>query len=346
MDGSPRRGDGGDMDGVRCIGRQCRRHPSAEVESVCRVACYTPREYERNHPGQRRAADRSDPSRRGNDLRELRQPHRALPEEDARASPRPPSISRPRSATIRYLPEVAGRAELDAAIEAAGYELKPAPSDVETAADAGRSARPPTPTPPGARAYAQQILRQARRLDRRRARDHDRDVLAPDRRRRWRTSTGSMLVPATFIQFWAGRRFYAAAWRAARHGGATMDTLVAVGTTAAWALQRLRDALPGRHPRGGPPPGDVLRQLDDHHRARPARPLARGPGEGPGDRRDPAAHRPPGDVGPARPRRRGVGRAGSRRSSPATCCGSGPATSVPVDGVVVEGDVGRRRSRC
>ena len=43
------------------------------------------------------------------------------------------------------------------------------------------------------------------------------------------------LVPATFIQFWAGRRFYAAAWRAGRHGGATMDTLVAVGTSAAWA---------------------------------------------------------------------------------------------------------------
>jgi Cu+-exporting ATPase len=44
-----------------------------------------------------------------------------------------------------------------------------------------------------------------------------------------------ILWPATFIQFWAGGRFYRAAWRAARHGSATMDTLVAVGTTAAWA---------------------------------------------------------------------------------------------------------------
>ena len=43
-----------------------------------------------------------------------------------------------------------------------------------------------------------------------------------------------ILWPATFIQFWAGGRFYRAAWRAARHGGATMDTLVAVGTSAAW----------------------------------------------------------------------------------------------------------------
>jgi Cu+-exporting ATPase len=44
-----------------------------------------------------------------------------------------------------------------------------------------------------------------------------------------------VLWPATFIQFWAGGRFYRAAWRAGRHGGVTMDTLVAVGTTAAWA---------------------------------------------------------------------------------------------------------------
>ncbi len=43
-----------------------------------------------------------------------------------------------------------------------------------------------------------------------------------------------ILWPATFIQFWAGGRFYRAAWRAGRHGGATMDTLVAVGTSAAW----------------------------------------------------------------------------------------------------------------
>jgi Cu+-exporting ATPase len=44
-----------------------------------------------------------------------------------------------------------------------------------------------------------------------------------------------ILLPATFIQFWAGGRFYRAAWRTGRHGGATMDTLVALGTTAAWS---------------------------------------------------------------------------------------------------------------
>ena len=43
-----------------------------------------------------------------------------------------------------------------------------------------------------------------------------------------------VLIPATIVQAWAGRRFYRAAWRAARHGTTNMDTLVAVGTTAAW----------------------------------------------------------------------------------------------------------------
>jgi len=35
--------------------------------------------------------------------------------------------------------------------------------------------------------------------------------------------------PATVVQFWAGRRFYVAAWRAGRHGSLTMDTLVVIG---------------------------------------------------------------------------------------------------------------------
>ena len=42
------------------------------------------------------------------------------------------------------------------------------------------------------------------------------------------------LIPATFIQVWAGGRFVRVAVRAARHGTVTMDTLVAIGTTAAW----------------------------------------------------------------------------------------------------------------
>ena len=134
-----------------------------------------------------------------------------------------------------------------------------------------------------------------------------------------------VLVPATIVQVWAGRRFYAAAWRAGRHGGATMDTLVAVGTTAAWAYSVVVTLFPDGRPRGRPPPGDVLRQLDDHPRARPARALARGPGEGPGGRRDPAARSGSRPTSARLVGRRGDRTCRSRRSSPATSSGSGPA---------------------
>jgi Cu+-exporting ATPase len=42
------------------------------------------------------------------------------------------------------------------------------------------------------------------------------------------------LILTTPVQFWLGRRFYRAAWKSVRHGGATMDVLVVLGTTAAY----------------------------------------------------------------------------------------------------------------
>ncbi|MEA2606463.1 MAG: P-type Cu+ transporter [Chloroflexota bacterium] len=136
-------------------------------------------------------------------------------------------------ATIRYVPERTGRTELARTIEAAGYDLKPAPTDEETA--------------------ARRTLRTAAELDdRRRAAEANRllrdatlaiavavaimiAMFWPQTSIAMETINRLALVPATLVQIWAGRRFYAAAWRAGRHGGATMDTLVAVGTSAAWA---------------------------------------------------------------------------------------------------------------
>jgi len=43
-----------------------------------------------------------------------------------------------------------------------------------------------------------------------------------------------LLIPATIVQFVFGRRFLVAALRSARHGEATMNTLVAIGTLAAY----------------------------------------------------------------------------------------------------------------
>ncbi|MDO9052923.1 MAG: heavy metal translocating P-type ATPase [Gallionella sp.] len=41
---------------------------------------------------------------------------------------------------------------------------------------------------------------------------------------------------ATPVQFWIGRRFYSGAWSSLRGGGANMDVLVALGTSAAYLL--------------------------------------------------------------------------------------------------------------
>ncbi len=43
-----------------------------------------------------------------------------------------------------------------------------------------------------------------------------------------------LAILATPIQFWAGRQFYAGTWSAAKHGLTTMDTLIALGTSAAY----------------------------------------------------------------------------------------------------------------
>jgi Cu+-exporting ATPase len=134
-------------------------------------------------------------------------------------------------ATIRYLPAEAGRAELVAAVEAAGYDIRPQPAAVED--DHGASLVRAADADAGARAAeARRLLTQASA-----AIAIGAGIMAlmfgatglPMETRNWLA-----LLPATFVQAWAGARFYRAAWRAARHGATNMDTLIAVGTSAAW----------------------------------------------------------------------------------------------------------------
>ena len=134
-------------------------------------------------------------------------------------------------ATVLVDPTLAGRDEIANAVRAAGYDLKP-----ET-------------TAPGAAAAPLAEELSADDIERERA---QRSTLlqagvaiiaalafmvamfTPQTTVSMVDLNKLILWPATFIQFWAGGRFYRAAWRAGRHGGATMDTLVAVGTSAAW----------------------------------------------------------------------------------------------------------------
>jgi Cu+-exporting ATPase len=130
-----------------------------------------------------------------------------------------------------------GRASMDqmrAAVEKAGYAIgalpQPIPADAE--ADA----------PPAATEDAQEL-------------EHQREI--EDLKRKWTLSLAAgvvmmalmylplnipmdvlapvLLIAATVVQFWAGRPIYQAAWTSARHGGTNMNTLIAVGTSVAYA---------------------------------------------------------------------------------------------------------------
>ena len=83
-------------------------------------------------------------------------------------------------------------------------------------------------------------------------------------------------------------------------------------------LQRRHRAVPVVRRGGRAPPGDLLRQRHDHHRAGPARPLARVARQGPDARRHPAPHRAPaahGSTDRGRPRDRRAARGRPRRRS-------------------------------
>jgi len=56
---------------------------------------------------------------------------------------------------------------------------------------------------------------------------------------------------ATPVQFWAGWRFYRGAWGALRHGTADMNTLIAVGTSAAYFYSVVAVISPGLFAAGG-----------------------------------------------------------------------------------------------
>jgi Cu+-exporting ATPase len=130
-------------------------------------------------------------------------------------------------ATIRYRPTETGRDDLVAAVEAAGYDVR----------DRSEAAPPSVfDTDPDAAARGQEqrqlLIRAVVSIAT--ALGIMVVMFAPQMALAVEDLNRIVLWPATFIQFWAGGRFYRAAWRAARHGATNMDTLVAIGTSAAW----------------------------------------------------------------------------------------------------------------
>ena len=140
-------------------------------------------------------------------------------------------------ATIQYAPEATGVADLAAVISAAGYEVPAA-----ALALAGREGD----------ADAQEA-REALDAELVAARTKETRGLLRDGIIATTFGFGAMalmlqpwffismerinwvlIVPSTVIQFAVGWRFHARAVRALRHGSLTMETLVSLGTTAAW----------------------------------------------------------------------------------------------------------------
>ncbi len=60
-----------------------------------------------------------------------------------------------------------------------------------------------------------------------------------------------MLILASVVQFYAGQRFYAGILDAIKNKSANMDTLIAIGTSAAWAYSTIVTLFPSVFPTGG-----------------------------------------------------------------------------------------------
>ncbi len=60
-----------------------------------------------------------------------------------------------------------------------------------------------------------------------------------------------MFLLASVVQFYAGQRFYAGILDAIKNKSANMDTLIAIGTSAAWAYSTIVTFMPNAFPTGG-----------------------------------------------------------------------------------------------
>jgi Cu+-exporting ATPase len=135
-------------------------------------------------------------------------------------------------ATVVIDPALTGRVELEKAVEAAGYDVRRAARDgssTDALAETGSEADA------GARARAQRDIAL-------KAGSSFVVALSMMAVMLWPGGAGIpmttlnwlLLLPATIVQFWAGGVFLRNALRLARHRSVSMDTLVAVGTLAAW----------------------------------------------------------------------------------------------------------------
>jgi Cu+-exporting ATPase len=145
-------------------------------------------------------------------------------------------------ATVTYIPGQTTHADLVAAVRAAGYDVAEgsgaSEESAEAAADAAEAAR--------AAAYRQlktkvvfgfvfSIVIFAGTMQ------PDWFPFLPA----WLHNGYVLWALATPVQFWVGAQFYRTAWNALRHGSTTMNTLIAMGSSAAYFYSVLGVLFPG-----------------------------------------------------------------------------------------------------
>ncbi len=149
-------------------------------------------------------------------------------------------------ATVTYIPGRASHAELVAAVAAAGYEVVEQPaggaadgrSQAAAAADAAEAARAAAYRTLKVKVVAGFVLGAV--------------IFAGTMQPGWFPFLPSWLhngyvlwALASPVQFWVGRQFYTTAWSALRHGTTTMNTLIALGSSAAYIYSVLGVLFPG-----------------------------------------------------------------------------------------------------
>jgi Cu+-exporting ATPase len=145
-------------------------------------------------------------------------------------------------ATVMYIPGQATHADLVAAVRAAGYDVVEGSGaneeSAEAAADAAEAAR--------AAAYRQLKIKVVVGFV------FSIIIFAGTMQPDWFPFLPSWLhngyvlwALATPVQFWVGGQFYRTAWSALRHGSTTMNTLIAMGSSAAYFYSVLGVLFPG-----------------------------------------------------------------------------------------------------
>ena len=146
-------------------------------------------------------------------------------------------------ATVTYIPGQASRADLVAAVKAAGYDVISEPAavaggasaSVVDAAEAARAAAYRTLKTKVVVGFALSIVIFAGTMQ------PDWFPFLPA----WLHNGYVLWALATPVQFWVGGQFYTTAWAALRHGTTTMNTLIAMGSSAAYFYSVLGVLFPG-----------------------------------------------------------------------------------------------------